>query len=494
VSGVSKINWFVRGVAALAGLMVLVGAWFATVDLGTATPDSFAFRGFDAVAAFLYVTVAFLILHSQPSNRIGGVFLGIGLFSAFYWALSQYGQAALLGGTVLPGGEYAAWFQAWGWLFLMVPLVGFVPALFPHGQFQGRFGRALFATGVLTIVVGALGIATRPGPFADEAAYAVNPLPVAFLPHDALDAATYLLLATIAVGGVALLVRTYRSGGAIERLQIKWLLSAITFLGTIFATVMVLVVFAPEWLEERRQIPEILVVIGILTIPASIGFAVTRYHLYDIEVVINRAVVYGPLTALVAASYVGAVQLSRLLFVAVTGERSDSELLLATLIAAAVFWIVRARTIGLVDRHFKDPREPAKDLRVLQGNIRQMSQIIEPTAVSTVRLTEYVLTNCVSAFDAEGGRVDFHPGHGPKTPIVVGPITSNPPISLDITHNGTVLGKLQLGHRELARAYSPRDTTPLMETAAMLAEVLFRKTDSSPVGRRRPARTRSATD
>lgn len=461
--------------------MVLVGAGLATVDLGGATPDTFAFTGSAAVTAVLYVTISLLILRGQPSNKIGVVFLGVGLFGAFYWVATRYGIAAVLGGTELPGGAYAAWVQSWAWLLFIVPILSFIPALFPHGQFHDRLGRVLFGAGVLTLVVGIVSIGTRPGPLLDEAAYAVNPLPVEFLPHDVLDPATYLLLAAIGIGGVAVLIRTYRRGDGIERLQIKWLLSAITFLGFMFVTYTILVVIGPEWLEERLQVVELLTVLGILTIPASIGVAVTRYHLYDIEIVINRAIVYGPLTALVAASYVGAVQLARLLFVAVTGERSDSELLLATLIAAAVFWIIRARTIGLVDRHFKDPREPAKDLKILQGNIRQMSQIIEPTAVSTVRLTEYVLTNCVSAFDAEGGSVDFHSGHGPKIPVVVGSITSNPPISLDITHNGTVLGKLQLGHRKHTRAYSPRDTTPLMETVAMLAEVLSRKTGNSPV-------------
>lgn len=486
-------KWLVWGVSALATVMVIAGGWFATADLQGAEPEFFAFRGFDAVAAFCYVVVALLILHARPSNWLGLLLLGVGTSSAFYWLATQYGLAAELGTRDLPGGAYAAWLQAWGWAIYIVALLSFIPSVFPYGRFHNRLGRPLFGLGLLTIVFAWIGNATRPGPFTNDASYAENPLPIAFLPHDQLETTWGVSLAAIGIGGVATLVRTYRSGGEIERLQLKWLLSAISFLGLSFALIITVFLAAGDWVESTSTFWEFLIFIGILLIPISIGFAITRYRLYDIEIAINRAIVYGPLTAVVAASYVVSVQLARLSFVAVTGERSNSELLVATLVAGAVFWVIRTKMIQIVDRHFKDPREPAKDLRALQANILQMSQIIEPSAVSTERLADHVLTKCVDAFDAAGGRIAFAKGQGRQKPVEVGAIADTPVVSIEIAHDGTAFGKLELGARENDRAYTPRDTEALAAAVAVLAEILSRKVAPKPT-RRRSAPRKAAAD
>jgi hypothetical protein len=252
-------------------------------------------------------------------------------------------------------------------------------------------------------------------------------------------------------------------------------ISAVTFVGTVFVIAVTLSVAVPERFEPMQRAWEVAIFIAMLTIPATVGFAITRYRLYDIEVVINRAIVYGPLTAVVAASYVGAVQLARVTFVAATGDRSDSELLVGTLIAAAVFWMARARLIGWVDRNFKDPREPAKDLRKLEADIRQMSQIIEPSVVSAEPLAEYVLRNCVTAFDADGGRMAFVRGHGPVSPVSVGAPTASPATTTDVVYAGVAMATLELGARRLGRAYAPRDVDALQSAPATFAEILARK-------------------
>lgn len=486
-------RWLVWGVAALAAVMVAAGGWFAMVDLEGAEPEFFAFRGFDAVAAFCYVVVSLLILHARPSNWLGLLLLGVGTSSAVYWLATQYGLAAVLGPGDLPGGAYAAWFQAWGWAIYIVALLSFIPAVFPYGRFHNRLGRPLFGMGLVTIVFVWVGNATRPGQFTSDASYAVNPLPIAFLPHDLIETVWGLPLAAVGIGGVITLVQTYRSGGEIERLQLKWLLSAVSFLGLSFALIVTALLAASDWVEDTATFWEFLIFIGILLIPISIGFAITRYRLYDIDVAINRAIVYGPLTAVVAASYVVSVQLARLSFVAVTGERSNSELLVATLVAGAVFWVIRTKMIQIVDRHFKDPREPAKDLRALQANIRQMSQIIEPSAVSTERLADHVLTKCVAAFDATGGRIVFARGQGPQAAVQVGSMAGTPVVSIEIAHDGATLGKLEMGGRVDDRAYTPRDADALGAAVATLAEILSRKTPQR-APRPRSASRRATTD
>jgi hypothetical protein len=353
-----------------------------------------------------------------------------------------------LGGADLPGGVYAVWFQSWGWL--------------------------LFVTGVVSVEFGYLGTATRPGVLPDEAAYVVNPLPIDFLPHDVLEPLVLVFLALTALGGVGTLIRTYRRGGETERLQLKWLMSAVTFLGLAFTIAITLSFVVPDFMDRWLKPFEFIVFVGMMMVPASIGFAVTRYRLYDIEVVINRAIVYGPLTAVVAASYVGAVQLARLTFVAATGERSDSELLLATLVAGAVFWIIKARMIGVVDRHFKDPRGPAKDLRVLRNEIQSLTRLMKPSAISRDEVTRHVLQGCVTAFGAEGGRVVFERRQVPARPIVAGNLDGEPSAVFEIAHDGVVFGELQMGTRREGKAFSEHDSAPLVETASALAAVLAR--------------------
>ena len=89
MSDVSRGTWAVWGVAALIVVMAAVGAGLATVELEVPAPTVFAFRGFDAVTGLCYAAIALLILHHQPSNGVGILFLGIGFVTVFFWMTSQ---------------------------------------------------------------------------------------------------------------------------------------------------------------------------------------------------------------------------------------------------------------------------------------------------------------------------------------------------------------------------------------------------------------------
>ena len=86
--------------------------------------------------------------------------------------------------------------------------------------------------------------------------------------------------------------------------------------------------------------------------PISIGIAILRYRLYDIDLVINRTLVHGPLTAMLVAIYFGGVVLLQRLFVALTGEESTFAVVATTLVIAALFTPLRRRIQGFIDRRF----------------------------------------------------------------------------------------------------------------------------------------------
>jgi len=140
-----------------------------------------------------------------------------------------------------------------------------------------------------------------------------------------------------------------------------------------------------------------LVLAGIAGIPISMGIAITRYRLYEIDLVINRTLVYGPLTATLVALYFGAVVLLQRLFVALTGERSTLAVVASTLLIAALFAPLRGRIQAFIDRRFYRNRYDAAkvledfgfrlrdqtDLDVLSGDLVGVaSRTVQPTHVS----------------------------------------------------------------------------------------------------------------
>lgn len=470
---------------AINSVLIVAGLALMFASLDAEIPDFFGFRGFDAIASAAYTAVAVLVLYGRPANGVGWFVMAVGFIGAISWFVSQYGVATLLGGVSLPGGVYAAWVQSWIWVLLVTSLVGILPALFPHGRLESRFARLVVIGALLAMVSLGVAAATPSGMMSSAAAYAINPFPVEGLPYETLEVIGFLTLIAVAVSGALSLSKTYRGGSETERLQIKWLLAAVLFIALQF--VAMAIIFLIFGRQEGLEFLQDLTAVGFFAIPISMGFAITRYRLYEIDVVINRAIVYAPLTAMVAAAYVGAVQLSKLVFVGLTGERSDSEILTATLIAAAVFWIIRVRMIGVVDRHFKDPREPAKDLRSLQERIRSTTRFVEPSAISPERVAEHVVESTVSAFDAEGGRIELTSTRTKHSPMVIGDWQGPPSLALDISHNGATYGQLLMGPRKQAKPYSERDQEPLSETANVLAEILAsRIVPRQPQPRRRP--------
>jgi hypothetical protein len=157
------------------------------------------------------------------------------------------------------------------------------------------------------------------------------------------------LLVLVVTCAVALFVR-YRRANATEREQIKWLL---------YACALFLVVYVVGFASGLGgtasvggYIWGVFFGLSVITLPAAIGIAILKYRLYDIDLVINRTLVYGPLTATLIALYFGGIVLMQRFFDLLTGQQSTLAVVASTLLIAALFNPLRRRIQSFIDRHF----------------------------------------------------------------------------------------------------------------------------------------------
>ena len=321
-----------------------------------------------------WTVVGAVIATQRPDNSIGWWCLSIGLL----WAAQALG---------FEGAEWAAGSgepAAASWIGLLsswwLPGLGLMGThlllRLPSGSLLSARWRWWSRFSTLAIAIAMALVLVAPGPVA-EVSGTSNPLGLAG--QDALS--PLLLLLPIAVGGsAASLVLRYRRAGVVERVQIRWIAYAG---GIVLAGVVLAFVPTELGLAEENSAPafvEGLLYVAFTTVPVAIGISVLRYRLYDIDVVINRTLVYGSLTAILAAAYVGTVLMLQL---ALGGITQDSQLAVAgsTLAAAALFRPARARIQTTVDRRFYRRRYDAgRTLEAFATRLRQQVDLAELTA------------------------------------------------------------------------------------------------------------------
>jgi hypothetical protein len=325
------------------------------------------------LAAIAFSTVGAVIAPRAPSgNRIGWLFCVVGLLFALAHLSAEYAIYTLLAtpGSLLPAGEAAAWLASWLWLVQLGTVV-LVVLLFPDGRLPSRGWRWFAWIGVLLVLVGAVWNALSPGPIIALGPIR-NPLGVESLPH-AYQAAEGVVNALMLVAAISLFIRLRRAREQ-ERQQIKWFVYAISLtIGAAIVTYPVSEAIGSVWLKWIGFVP---FMVGVMSIPISMGIAITRYRLYDIDIIINRTLVYGPLTATLAVIYFGGIVLLQGVFVALTGERSTLAVVASTLAIAALFNPLRRRIQGFVDRRFyRKKYDAAKTLEGFSARLRDETDL-----------------------------------------------------------------------------------------------------------------------
>jgi signal transduction histidine kinase len=343
-------------VALLPGLTVVVAAAAAVfLVLGPGRPLPEDLFGGVSGAAFLalslaYATVGALITSRLPGHRVGRLFSVSGLVIALNGLSYSYATH----GLYATGGDVPSMSAAvLGWGQVTVPLMGLALLLFPDGRLPSRRWRPV-AAGLAVAIVGFLASAAlRPGPFDEPFQRVINPLGVAGLRDamNALNSACWIVTwVALGLGAGALVLRLRRAHGD-ERQQLKWVLTVS------IAVVAIAVPVLGSWFIWDENVQWRMAVLGIAFIPfpAAAGIAILRHRLYDIDFVINRALVYGALTLLLGATYAAIA----LLLGAALGSGSAPATGAATLAVALAFRPLRARLQGAVDRRFNRARYEA---------------------------------------------------------------------------------------------------------------------------------------
>jgi hypothetical protein len=335
-------------------------------------------------------TVGVIIASRRPHHPIGWLFCAVGLLAGVNHLCGEYAIYALLTQPdSLPGGRAAAWVASWPWMPANALLV-FVGLLFPDGRLPSRRWLPFAWLNVVVAVVGTVAVAFLAGPI-PALDPIENPLglegartllgPVATI-SGALERG---ILGIIAVGSLFLRLRRARGE---ERQQIKWFAYAasVVVIGAILTYVV------PEATDARwvGQVGLALLAVGFVGIPIAIGIAILRYRLYDIDLIINRTLVYGPLTATLVALYFGVVVLLQRLFVALTDEESTLAVVASTLVIAALFTPLRRRIQGFIDRRFyRSKYDAARTLEAFSAKLRDETDLnaLRDDLVGVVRET-----------------------------------------------------------------------------------------------------------
>ena len=210
-----------------------------------------------------------------------------------------------------------------------------------------------------------------------------------------------LLLPLCMVASAVRLVLRFRISGAVVRQQIKWLAFAASFMGFMYLLIMsvgfvVWLVSAPGAYSDLGTqtwwgaILEDIMLLSFAALPVAIGLAILRYRLYDIDLVINRTLVYGSLTATLVLLYAGSVVSLQYVFRTLTGGGSQLAIVASTLVIAALFNALRRRIQGFIDRRFYRRKYDARrTLEVFSSKLREETDLeqLDAALLSVVRAT-----------------------------------------------------------------------------------------------------------
>jgi len=328
-----------------------------------------------SVSILVFPVVGALIAFRRPQNPIGWICLAVGLLWALITLIEDYTVYGLAapGSVPFPVGIFAL--TAWMW----VPAVGlfgiYLLLLFPEGRLPNRKWRPLGWLFGVEMVLLSVVVFLTPGPLLGLGG-ARNPFGLEGLPWvaDAQWVLIPLLPVCILASALSLVLRYRRSAGEVRQ-QIKWIAFAASFFGLVFLSHVVRSLVLPEVAPALTQYVTILSFAGV---PAAIGFAVLRYRLYDIDVVINRALVYGSLTVTLALVYFGGVTTTQAVFRVLTGQQEQPQLavVVSTLAIAALFNPLRRRVQSFIDRRFyRKKYDAAKTLEAFSARLRDETDL-----------------------------------------------------------------------------------------------------------------------
>jgi hypothetical protein len=345
-----------------------------------------------AIGALATETVSFsvvgaLIASHRPENPIGWIFLADGFCYGLVIAGDEYAVYALLTNPgALPLGAEASWLGQWVWAPGLGLSLVFLPLLFPDGHPPSPRWRPVGWLGGLSIglavVSSTIGLWPERGP-----ALVTGDESPSLVVHVLVDFIAVPMLFVAGLGAVISLFVRFRRAREDERQQIKWFAAAAAL------SLVWIIVFGQASL---RGLPGVIVALSALlvipSIPIATGIAILGYRLYDIDLIINRTLVYGSLSAALTLVYFGGVATTQAIFRALTGQEQQPQLsvVVSTLAIAALFMPLRRRIQSFIDRRFYRRKYDArKTLEAFSAKLRDETDLdaLSADLVAVVRET-----------------------------------------------------------------------------------------------------------
>ena len=381
-------SWLAWSLCALS--LALTALSLLLLNLNLSHPNTYIYDYWldNTLGTLSYAPVGALIAARRPANPVGwllclnGVALSIGHFSSQYAIYTLLAQS-----NSLPAGEVLAWIASW----ILPPIIGiqvFFYLLFPTGRLPSERWKWLAWLTVAFVMVGVVSSAFS---FGANAGLGPIPNPLGIEGFSIVyDMVLYLLPLLYVAVASSLFVRLRRAIG-VERQQIKWFVYAVvaTIIGIALAYMIPDMIDTPLWFERMGFALNLAVTPAI---PISMGIAILRHRLYDIDLLINRTLVYGALTATLALVYFGGVTATQAIFRTLTGQERQPQLavVVSTLAIAALFNPLRRRIQFFIDRRFyRSKYDAAKTLEAFSARLRDETDLeaLNAELVGVVRET-----------------------------------------------------------------------------------------------------------
>jgi hypothetical protein len=383
------VAWLAWSLAVLSVAMFLISVVLRLLARSAPVPVSW---GADLTIAGLLVYVPFLafpvvgalISFRRPRNPVGWICLADGLLWTFIGMSDNYGVYGVAKPGSVPLPVVVAGINNWLW----VPAVGllgtYLLLLFPDGRLPSRRWRPLAWLCGAVLVLASVGVMLSPGPL-EHLGGVRNPFGLEG--QHWMTSAGYVVLPLLPLcmlaSALSLVLRFRRSRGE-ERQQIKWIAFSASVVVMVYLIAMVASLLSPAetWFAGSSpawlSLLQTAALLSLTVIPIAVGFAVLRYRLYDIDLLINRTLVYGSLTAMLVALYIGGVATTQALFRALTGQEQQPQLaaVASTLAIAALFNPLRRRIQNFIDRRFyRNKYDAARTLGAFSARLREETDL-----------------------------------------------------------------------------------------------------------------------
>ena len=439
--------------AGTAGLLILGSV---SVDLPS---RNFGFRGWVPLIGALWATIGARIAARQPRIAVGWLILSAGLLWCVNALFEEYATFSYFPQEIgLPFVRGMVWFNSLVGS-AVAGISGIALLVVPNGRLMSRrwypVALGIVIATIASIVVQAI-LPRRMSPFPFANPYGIESLAdltATFPVQRVLDVIRGLV---VVVPAIAVLLRL-RAASAVERDQLR----LIAFAASYTAVIVFIYAFVSSDLVQWAQLA------GLVFVPLAFAISMRRYGMYEVDSLLNRTIVLGVSTALIAGVYTASVGIMQRIFVALTGEHSDAAVVLTTLLAAAAFTPVKDQVQAFTKRTFGTSVPGTRGLHEFTEAVDAHLRLADPE-----QLLGQLLAESVASLGAIGGALDFAGGAYPTQTI--GRWNGRPQFAVEVRRQGAVVARLMLGGRTNGAEYDASAREKLERSASVVGRALER--------------------